>query len=66
VFGEHRRVAHCECGATLSGDSEQELYDAAQLHIAQHHPQLLGALGLEVVHQMAEAVGVNDAGGISH
>jgi hypothetical protein len=54
---EHRRVAHCECGALLVGDSEQELYEAAQLHLARRHPQLLGALGLEVVAQMAESVG---------
>jgi hypothetical protein len=58
---EHRRVARCECGALLVGDSEQELYEAAQLHLARHHPQLLGALGLEVVTQMAENVGGGDA-----
>jgi hypothetical protein len=54
---EHQRVARCECGALLAGDSEEELYEAAQLHLARHHPQLLGALGLEVVAQMAENVG---------
>jgi hypothetical protein len=54
---EPRRVARCECGALLVGDSEQELYEAAQLHLARHHPQLLGALGPDVVTQMAENVG---------
>jgi hypothetical protein len=54
---ENRRVARCECGALLVGDSEKELYEAAQLHLASHHPQLLGALGLDVVTQMAENVG---------
>jgi hypothetical protein len=58
---EHRRVAHCECGALLVGDSEKELYEAAQLHLARHHPQLLGALGLDVVAQMAENVGGSGA-----
>ena len=58
---EHRRVARCECGALLVGDSERELYEAAQLHLARHHPQLLGALELEVVAQMAENVGGGDA-----
>jgi hypothetical protein len=38
------------------GDSEQELFEAAQRHLAHHHPQLLGALGLDVVHQMTENV----------
>jgi hypothetical protein len=48
------RIAFCECGAQLAGDSKQELFDAAQLHLAHHHPQLLGALELDVVSQMAE------------
>jgi hypothetical protein len=46
---EPTRIAYCECGAQLSGDSEQELFDAAQQHLAHHHPQLL-----DVVQQMAE------------
>jgi hypothetical protein len=53
----HRRIAYCECGAQLAGDSEHDLFNAAQRHIAHHHPQLLGALELEVVQQMAEDVG---------
>jgi hypothetical protein len=53
----HRRIAYCECGAQLAGDSDQELFDAAQRHIAHHHPKLLGALGPDVVQQMAEDVG---------
>jgi len=57
ITKEHRRIAHCECGARLAGDSEQELFDAAQRHLAHHHPQLLGALGRDVVIQMAEDVG---------
>jgi len=48
------RSAYCECGAQLTGNSERELFDAAQQHLAHHHPQLLGALGLEVVQQMTE------------
>jgi hypothetical protein len=52
----YRRIAYCECGAQLAGDSEKELFAAAQRHLAHHHPQLLGALELETVAQMAEAV----------
>ena len=44
-------------GARLAGDSEQELFEAAERHLAHHHPQLLGALGRDVVIQMAEDVG---------
>jgi hypothetical protein len=48
------RIAFCECGAQLTGGSEHELFEAAQEHLAHHHPQLLGALGLDVVQQMSE------------
>jgi hypothetical protein len=54
ISEQHSRIAYCECGAQLVGDSEQELFDAAQAHLAHHHPQLLGAVGLDVVQQMAE------------
>lgn len=50
------RIAYCECGAQLAGNSERELFDAVQRHLAHHHPRLLGALGVETVHQMAEAL----------
>jgi hypothetical protein len=48
------RIAFCECGAQFAGNSQLELFEAAQEHLAHHHPQLLGALGLEVVQQMTE------------
>jgi hypothetical protein len=51
---EHSRIAYCECGAQLVGDSQQELFDATQAHLAHHHPELLGAIGLDLVAQMAE------------
>lgn len=54
VNRQHSRIAYCECGAQLRGNSEQELFDATQAHLAHHHPELLGAVGLEVVAQMAE------------
>jgi hypothetical protein len=51
---EHGRIAFCECGAQLAGESRGQLFDAAQAHLAHHHPELLGALGLEMVQQMVE------------
>jgi hypothetical protein len=54
VNRDHSRIAYCECGAQLQGASELELFDAAQAHLAHHHPELLGAVGLDVVAQMAE------------
>jgi hypothetical protein len=53
----HRRIAYCECGARLAGGSREELFEAAERHLARHHPQLLGAMELEMVAQMAEDAG---------
>jgi hypothetical protein len=59
-----RRIAQCECGAQLAGDSDEQLFDAVERHLAHHHPQLLGALEQEAVFQMAEDVGgTSDAHG---
>jgi len=60
--GGNRRVAVCECGAQLAGDTQQALFEAAERHVAHHHPELVGALELDVVMQMAEEVGGIDAG----
>ena len=54
VNEQHSRTAFCECGAQLAGNSEDELFEAAQAHLAHHHPELLGAVGSDVVAQMAE------------
>ena len=51
---ERSRVAICECGAALAGEPEGELDEAAQVHLAHHHPELSGALELRMVAQMAE------------
>ena len=54
INAQFSRVAYCECGARLAGNSRQELFEAAQAHLAQHHPQLLGAIGADLVGEMAE------------
>lgn len=51
---EHAQVAYCECGARLAGNDRGELFEAAQSHIAHHHPELLGAVGADVVRQMTQ------------
>jgi hypothetical protein len=48
------RVAYCECGAQFAAGTEAQLFAAAQAHLAQHHPELMGAFELDVVTQMAE------------
>jgi hypothetical protein len=51
---EHSRIAFSECGAQFAGESWGQLSGPAQARLAHHHPELLGALGLEVVQQMVE------------
>jgi hypothetical protein len=36
------------------GATQAELFDAAQAHLAHHHPELLGAVEARTVAQMAE------------
>jgi hypothetical protein len=48
------RIAYCECGAQFVAGTEAQLFAAAQAHLAQHHPELMGAFELDVVTQMAE------------
>ena len=61
VVEGHRQIAFCECGAQLAGGSRLELFQAAERHVAHHHPELVGALELDMVVQMAENVGGIDA-----
>jgi hypothetical protein len=58
----HRRIAFCECGAQLAGNTGRALFEAAERHVAHHHPELLGALELDLVVEMAEDVGDIHAG----
>jgi hypothetical protein len=53
----HRRVAYCDCGARLAGDSEQALFEAAERHVARQHPELMTAVGRESVGAPEAGVG---------
>jgi hypothetical protein len=39
--GQRQLIAYCECGTRLAGGSLRELFDAADRHIARHHPHWL-------------------------
>jgi hypothetical protein len=54
AISEERSRIVCECGASLVGERRGQLFDAAQVHLAHHHPEFLGALGPGLVQQMAE------------
>jgi hypothetical protein len=51
---EPTRTAQCECGAHLAGHTRGELIEAAQSHFAHHHPELLAAVGADLVDEMSQ------------
>ena len=36
------KVINCECGLTLRGESDDEVVAAAEQHISESHPELVG------------------------
>lgn len=44
----------CECGQTLRAESFEELWTAVQGHIKDHHPDLVGKIGLDDVKDWAQ------------
>jgi predicted small metal-binding protein len=47
------KVINCQCGATLRGDSDDELVAVAQNHIQTEHPNLVGKMSREQLLSMA-------------
>jgi len=41
------KVINCECGLVLRGESEDEVMAAAEAHIADNHPELVGTVTRE-------------------
>jgi predicted small metal-binding protein len=41
------KVINCECGLTLRGESDEEVIAAAEQHIQENHPELVGAVSRE-------------------
>ncbi|HKT43853.1 MAG TPA: DUF1059 domain-containing protein [Gaiellaceae bacterium] len=48
------KVINCECGETVRADSDDELVDKVQRHVADAHPELVGKMSREDVLAMAE------------
>ena len=40
-------VIHCECGATPTGETEDEVVAAAEAHIQEAHPEMAGQVSRE-------------------
>ena len=48
------KVLRCECGYVSRGETDDELVEAAQRHIASDHPDLAGKVSREDLLSMTE------------
>ena len=48
------KLINCECGAVVRGQTDDELVKAAEAHVAENHPELVGKLSREDILAMAE------------
>ena len=62
------KVVHCECGADVEAETDDELVAKVEEHVQAHHPEMVGLnpevahetmAGLSVYHGLAQAI---DAG----
>jgi len=50
------KVINCDCGAVISGETDDELVAAAERHVREAHPDLAGKISREDFLDMAEEV----------
>jgi len=50
------KVIKCVCGYVVRGESDEELLDAAEIHIRDMHPELKGKVTREDLVAMVELV----------
>ena len=50
------KIITCECGFVARGETDEELLDAAEHHIRQDHPDLVGRITRADLLEMAEDV----------
>jgi predicted small metal-binding protein len=48
------KIITCECGYVVRGESDDELVAAAEEHMRQNHPDMVGKVSREDVLEMAE------------
>jgi predicted small metal-binding protein len=48
------KLINCECGAVVRGETDDELVKAAEKHVTEAHPELVGKLSREDILGMAE------------
>ncbi len=47
-------LINCECGQVVRGETDEELLDAAEEHVARDHPELVGKISRDDLLAMAE------------
>jgi hypothetical protein len=48
------KLINCECGAIVRGETYDELVKAAEAHVKENHPELVGKLTREDILAMSE------------
>lgn len=48
------KVINCECGATVTAESDDELVTQVESHVASTHPDLVGTMSRDDILAMAE------------
>jgi hypothetical protein len=48
------KLTNCECGAVVRGKMDDELVKAAEAHVVEAHPELVGKLSREDILAIAE------------
>jgi predicted small metal-binding protein len=48
------KVIHCDCGFVVRGDTDEQLLAAANAHIRDAHPDMLGKISEQDLLAMAE------------
>jgi uncharacterized protein DUF1059 len=47
------KVIHCECGANLEGETEDDLVTKVEEHVQERHPERVGKMSREQILGMA-------------
>jgi predicted small metal-binding protein len=47
------KVVHCPCGTDVAGETDEELVENVQAHIASTHPELVGKYSPQQIVSMA-------------
>ena len=48
------KVINCECGMTLRGESDDEVIAAAEQHIQENHPELVGQVSRDQLQEWVQ------------